>query len=178
MRAGCGAVRGWWNHSEACSVLRICGGAFYSGSSWLECWRGASLGGGSGAGSSRRCSSTLTEPGKAPKDDVLIQVRSTGNPHRRFGLEVRCPGNNALPAWGVACRAMAQEPGRLSDSNVDESCVGGVPGTSMRVRGTIAGTPINLRQSGMCGPPGISRLVQAAEAVSGASELAAPVRVT
>jgi hypothetical protein len=116
---------------------------------------GCSLGGGSGAGSSGSLLGTLTEPGKAPKNDVLIQVRSTGKPNRTFALEVRCPGNNALPAWGGACRAMAQEPSRLSASNVDESCVGGLPGTSMRVRGTIAGAPINLRQSGMCGPPGI-----------------------
>lgn len=116
---------------------------------------GCSLGGRSGqAGSTSESLGALREGGSG-KTDVLIQVRSTGNPRRRFGLEVRCPGNNALPAWGVACRAMAREPSKLSNSNVDESCDGGVPGTSMRVRGTIAGTPINLRQSGMCGPPGI-----------------------
>lgn len=36
----CGAVRGWWNPSEACGVLVICGGVFCSGSSWLEWWQG------------------------------------------------------------------------------------------------------------------------------------------
>jgi hypothetical protein len=116
---------------------------------------GCSLGGGSGAGGPTTGDSVSVPPASLGKTDVVIQVVSTGNPRRRFGLEVPCPGNNALPAWGVACRAMAREPGRLSNSKVDESCVGGVPGASMRVRGTIAGTRVNLRQSGMCGPPGI-----------------------
>ena len=34
-------MRGWWNPSEACSVIEICGGAFCWGSFWLGCWQAA-----------------------------------------------------------------------------------------------------------------------------------------
>ena len=36
-----GRERGWWNPSEACSVLGLCGGASCWGSSWLGWWQGA-----------------------------------------------------------------------------------------------------------------------------------------
>jgi hypothetical protein len=53
---------------------------------------------------------TVAYPPKLVTADLLIQVRSNLKPRRTFGLEVRCPGNNALPAWGAACKALEHEP--------------------------------------------------------------------
>jgi hypothetical protein len=98
---------------------------------------------------------TVAYPPKLVTADLLIQVRSNLKPRRTFGLEVRCPGNNALPAWGAACKALEHEPSVLSNNKVDPGCWGGMAMTQMRVRGTIGGRHIDLSQSGMCGPPGI-----------------------
>jgi hypothetical protein len=42
------------------------------------------------------------------------------------------------------------------NSHPARDCFGGVPDVVIHVVGTVAGTRVNIHQSGMCGPPGAS----------------------
>jgi hypothetical protein len=122
------------------------------------------LGGGSAGSASQPIGSSPVEFGLVPETriNVTIRVDYTFNPHRPITLIVRCPGNNALPCWGVAERVIGRDPARFMDTTLDPNCIEELPlaGTvqpyHMRVTGVIGGKAVDLEQVGDCGPPGIN----------------------
>jgi hypothetical protein len=88
--------------------------------------------------------------------DVLISVHSNFKPQRRFGLEIRRPGINALVCWSAAERAISRDPARFMDGNIDPTCIGGPPAFEMEVHGSINGKHFRMGQAIACDSPGIN----------------------
>jgi hypothetical protein len=88
--------------------------------------------------------------------NVTIRVTSNSKPRHRFGLTIRCPGNSALPCWGVAERAISRDPAKFMDGQIDPTCVGGVPAFEMQVTGSIGRTHFRLGEAVACGSPGVT----------------------
>jgi hypothetical protein len=112
------------------------------------------LGGATAVPSSQRPSSGSQPLGAAlPTVDVLVRVQST-HPSHQFGIRVRCPGNNALPAWCQACRAIAEDPQLFTNTHDPKGCIGGLATVLIHVTGTIDGRQVDIQQSDQCGPLG------------------------
>jgi len=91
-----------------------------------------------------------------PRTYVILRLRRTwakGAPPLRAGI--RCNGDATGGPWSILCGAIERRAEFYSNAHVNPICHGGLPPTEMRVDGEIEGRPVHLRQSGMCGPPGI-----------------------
>jgi hypothetical protein len=112
------------------------------------------LGGSTAIPSSQRPGSGSQPPGVAPATvDVLVRVQSS-HPSHQFGIKVRCPGDNALPAWYQACRAIAEDPRLFTNTHDPKGCIGGLATVLVHVTGMIDGRRIDIQQSDQCGPLG------------------------
>jgi hypothetical protein len=89
-----------------------------------------------------------------PTVDVLVRVGSIRSPSHHFGIEVRCPGDSALPAWAQACHAIGRNPQVFTDTHDVKGCIGGIATVLIHVTGMINGRRVDLQQSSDCGPRG------------------------
>jgi len=86
---------------------------------------------------------------------VDVRIERTVPPHRMVRLDIRCPAATTS-RWVSLCTAIAADPALYLNDTVIPGCIGGLPATLMRVDGIIHGQEAHLRQSGMCGPKGVT----------------------
>jgi hypothetical protein len=88
-----------------------------------------------------------------PRTDVVVRLVAAFEPgHAPSTLHITCPG---VAKWGTICAQMTSRWGVLVGRYINPACIGGAPHAEMTVSGVVAGHPVRLRQSGMCGPTGI-----------------------
>ena len=71
---------------------------------------------------------------------LVVRLSSNSRPRdfARYRVEFGCGGDSQGAVWSSAvCAALSRHPARYSDTYIPSGCMGGIPGTTLRIDGTL-----------------------------------------